>query len=455
MKRVSSNKKFILNIVIVALIIAALAGAVYFLTIPEKEPNLSDSYTDDDKIKIFSAEVSDMREVYVTNEYGSYALRRVDSGWTLDGFEGISLDASMLDNLTGSFKNLTTTQRIEENPADLSVYGLDKPAAALRLVTTDGERTFYIGDETPDGNSYYFNTDTSSDVYLMESYVAAVVFLTARDYADIGSTIDADYITEIRISSPDGALHVVMDPEGEKDRYGLLSYWNITEPVERSASNSDVASVLSTPIAEMEDDISAILVDTAENRAETGVDSPQYTLELTSAGEDIVYRFGNTDGEYRYVLREGSGCIFRVDEVDCGFLYTQAYDVSEKYLAMIDIALLDSVKITYDGKTKLFTAVDADSDNARFYVDGKEVSGDEFRDFYQQIVAIPVGGEAIDPVYDDIVGTIEYTLTSGEKITLEFAPYEDRSYAVFVNGVGQYSILKKNIDRIFELTEEQ
>lgn len=451
----SSNKKFILNAAILVLVIALLAGAIYFLTRPPQGSNLSEIYTDDDEIKIFSADPSEMIYASVVNEYGSYVLRRDGSDWTMDGFDGITLNVSMLDNLTSAFSNLTSSQRIEENPKDLSAYGLDEPSASLDLRTVDGEKIFYIGDETPDGGRYYFNTDSSSDVYLMESYIAAVVFLTARDYANLGSVIEAESITEIRISPANGeALHVVMNPDGPKDQYSLLSYWNITEPVERSASNSDVLSVLASPVAELENDISAILADTAENRADTGLASPEFKLEITAAGESITYQIGSAAGEYRYILREGSGCILRVDDEDCSFVYTTAYDVSEKYLALIDIALLDNAALTYDGKTTVFTAVDGSGENAAFYVDGVEIESDRFREFYQQIIAMPVAGEAENPAYENVVGTFVYNLNSGEKITLEFAPYDDRNYAVFVNGQGHYTILKKNIDKIFDLLKD-
>ncbi len=450
----SRNKKFILNAVIVVLIVGVLGAGVYFLTRPEEEPSLSEIYTDDDTIKIFSADSAQFTRTEITNSSGSYVLEKTDGAWNLQGFSGISLNVNMLDNLTRYFGDVTSSMRVEENPADLSAYGLDSPSAVVKISTTDREKTFNIGSKTPDGLSYYFNTDTSSDVYLLDSVSADVAFLSARDYADLKSGFTAEEVTDIRISSKTGdVLHVSMNSDGPKDQYGLLSYWQITEPVDRSASNSDVSSLLASPAAEMENSISAIMADSEENRRACGLDEPEYTVEI-SAGEKITYYIGAADGEYRYFRREGENYILRGDESGMAFVRTSVYDVSEKYLALIDIAMLDTVEISFSGQSTLFTAVDGGGENAAFYAEGKELNPDDFRKFYQQIIAIEVSGEAENPAYENIVGTIEYTLNTKDKIKLEFVPYDERNYAVFVNGQGQYTILKKNVDKIFDLYKE-
>ncbi|MGN1098055.1 MAG: DUF4340 domain-containing protein, partial [Clostridia bacterium] len=344
---------------------------------------------------------------------------------------------------------------IEKEPLDLSVYGLDRPAASLELRTSDSRKIFYIGDETPDGSGYYFNTDASSDVYIMESYMVDVIKLTARDYADIGSSFTAEEITALRITSAGGSvLNVVMRPEGARDQYGLLSYWDITEPKRQSASNSDVATLLTAPVADLENNVSAIIVSSDENIAETGLDSPEYTVQVTTEKENITYEISRQREEYRYIRRVGSGYILRVDSEDCDFAALRPYDVAEKYLALVDIGLVKGVTIEHGGKTTELAVVDGSGENAAFYADGKEVDSTAFRTFYSHIVALDVSGEAVDPKCENVVGSIEYRLTTGETISLVFAPYDDRNYAVFVNGEGLYCAAKKTIDKVFDEVRE-
>lgn len=448
----SKNKKFIVNGIIVAVVIGALGTGVYFLKQPEEGSSLGEIYADD-KITVFTASAEEFVGADVTNKYGSYSLLKNGNSWTIKGFESVGLNATMLDNLTYAFGNVKSTMRVEENPSDLAAFGLDSPSATVAIHTKDGGKTFYIGDKTPDGTSYYFNTNTSSDVYLMESFNADVAFLTARDYANLEGGITAEDITGIRIVSSKGTFNVEMNPDGPKDRYGLLSYWTITEPVHRSASNTDVSTFLTTPAAELESNVSAIIELNDEKLAETGLNNPEYTLEIEGK-ENASYSVSPSDGEYRYIVRSGQNYILRIDSEDVDFLDADVYTVSEKYLALVDISMLRSVEFKYGSRNTVFTAVDGGGENAAFYADGRELDSEKFRKFYQQIIAVDVSGEAENPVYENIVGTICYTLNSGETIELEFVPYDERNYAVFVNGKGEYTILKKTVNRLFDLYKD-
>ncbi len=445
------NRRLVVNIIIIVLVIGALGAGLYFLTRKEsaENDNLSEYYTDDDKVKIFSYDVEDLVSVSVENQYGAYLLEREEGGWKLRGFDTVPVDPSMLDNLTYSFSSLTSNIRVETDPDDLSVYGLDRPSASLTLTLKDGTaKTFYIGNAASDNSGSYFNTDSSSDVYFMQSYQVDLINLTARDYADIGESMDSEDITAIEIVSQSGTLKVERSPEGQKDQYGLLSYWDITAPRRQSASNSDVEEKLLTPASQLEDTVSAIIkYDAAEDH---GVDSPQYRITLTSDGGSVVYAVSAPENEYRYIRRDDQDYILRVDSSACDFALADAYSVAEKYLALVAINLVRNVNIDYDGEMTRLTVIDGGGDNASYYCEDDEVDADVFTDFYMNIVALNVDGEAVDPVLKDSVGSIEYILNSGESIKLEFVPYDERNYAVFVNDEGLYYINKKKVTKVFD-----
>ncbi len=450
-RRRGVNRRLVVNIIIIVLVIGALGAGLYFLT--RKEPtendNLSEYYTDDDKVKIFSYDVEDLVSVGVENQYGTYLLERAEGGWKLSGFDTVPVDPTMVDSLTYGFSSLTSNFRVEAAPDDLSVYGLDRPSASLTLTLKDGTaKTFYIGNKASDNSGSYFNTDSSSDVYFMQSYQVDMINLTARDYADIGESIAAGDITAIEIVSPSGTLKVERSPEGQKDQYGLLSYWDITSPRRQSASNSDVEEKLLTPATQLEDSVSAIIkYDEADDH---GLDSPQYRITLTSEAGSVVYAVSAPENEYRYIRRDDQDYILRVDSGACDFAAADAYTVAEKYLALVAINLVQNVNIDYDGEVTRLTVVDGGGDNASYYCENHEVDADVFTDFYMNIVAMDVDGEAVDPVLKDTVGSIEYVLNSGESIKLEFVPYDERNYAVFVNGDGLYYINKKKVTKVFD-----
>ena len=451
----SRNAKFILNIVIIVLVIGLLAGGIYFLTRPEEQSNMSDSHTDDDRIKIFSYAMDELTGAEVSNQYGSYSLSRTGNSWTMAGFENVTLNATALDNLIVTFQNVTSEGRIEEDPADLSVYGLDNPSATLTLITAGGSKTFYIGNETPDGTGSYFNTDSSDDVYIMESYKVDVIRLTAKNYVTIAAGIADTDITGVRVEGSGGVLEVKMQPTGPKDQYGLRSYWDIIEPVKQTASNSDVSNNLITPISKLEDGVTGVLEINDENLAETRLDSPEYTVTVTTVTGVVTYEISAVSGEYRYLRRSDVPYLMRVDADACTFVYTQPYDVAEKLLAQIDIGIVQEVNIEHKGNTYTLTILNGSGEDAAFYYNGMQVDTDTYRKLYQNIVVIPVSGEAEGEVArENLLGSIQYVLNSGEALTLEFVPYNDRNYAVFVDGECLYTVAKKNVDKIFSKVRE-
>ncbi len=450
----SRNARFILNIVIVVAVVALLAGGVYFLTRPEEGDSLGEMYTDDDKVKVFSYAADELTGVQVTNQYGSYSLSREGGAWSMAGMEGETLNATALDTLVFTFMNITSDAKVAEAGADMSVYGLDAPTAVLTLTTAGGGRTFYIGSQTPDASGSYFNTDASEDVYIMKSYMVDVVELTARDYLTVAEGLSAESITAVTVDGPSGRLAVEMRPEGPRDQYGLLSYWNLTSPERRSASNSDVTDRLLTPISQLESGVSGVLEMNDENLSSTGLNSPEYTVSVTAGGGDVVYEFSPVSGEYRYFRRSDVNYIMRTDSEDCAFLQTGSYDVAEKLLAMIDIALISEIRTSHDGREKQFDIVDGGGDNAAFYKDGVQLDADEFRDFYGKIVAIAVSGVPDGPAdYSQPPapeGSIEYVLTDGTGLKLEFTGYDERNCLVSVDGEEYYTVARKTVDKMFE-----
>ncbi len=450
----SRNVKFIVNIIIVVLVIGLLVGGIYFLTKHKDGDSLGEMYTDDEVIKVFSYAGDELIGADVTNKYGSYSLVRGDNGWAMEGFDGVTLKATAVDTLVSTFQNITSEGRAAESPENLADFGLDAPNAVLTLTTTSGSRTFYIGNKTPDGSGCYFNTDASSDVYIMKSYMVDVINLVAKDYADIAAGLTAEDITGVAIDGPNGSLAVEMDPAGPKDQYSLLSYWNIVSPVRRSASNNDLTERLITPLTQTESHVSGILPINEENMASVGLNAPEYTITVKTRSGVTEYKVSASDGTYRWIRRSDVDYLMRTGADTWSILALTADDLEEKLLAMVDISLISEIHIEHKGETMNFDIVDGGGENAAFFKDGVELDADTFRDFYSHIVAINVSGSLEQPPdYSQSptpVGSIEYVLTNGESLKLTFTGYDERNYWVSVNGQEDYTVAIKNVDKIFD-----
>jgi hypothetical protein len=89
-------------------------------------------------------------------------LEKTGDTWELVSYEGnpppsgLVLDQSQIRSLTWSFATIWVDQVVEEEPEDISVYGLDNPFARMLVADSDGNQVVYImGDMTPSRTAYY------------------------------------------------------------------------------------------------------------------------------------------------------------------------------------------------------------------------------------------------------------------------------------------------------------
>lgn len=126
-----------------------------------------------------------LRSIYIVNEKDSFGfVRKSDGNFQLDGYPGISYDATMfatLLNLTGYTVTLGRLDLSDPNVAygfaqnGYAEYGLtDDPADATRyftITTTDGTtHKVLIGNEIPSGAGYYVRYEGRDSVYIMKEF---------------------------------------------------------------------------------------------------------------------------------------------------------------------------------------------------------------------------------------------------------------------------------------------
>ena len=98
-------------------------------------------------------------------------------------YENKVASLATLQYLFENISDITAESIVEEDPKDLSVYGLSPAAATITITDSSGETTIHIGDEKDD--KFYLMCDEIPVVYLASSDMCKIVKeLNATDYIE-------------------------------------------------------------------------------------------------------------------------------------------------------------------------------------------------------------------------------------------------------------------------------
>jgi len=440
------------SIIAVFIIIIALIGSYFFLinmdTAKDNENDVNDKISDD--IVIFSTDKAKVAKISILNKHGDYTFYKAGDSWKVLNLEAAQLILSKVENLAYDVADIKATSLVlDEEGADLSIYGLSVPSSKIIVtLTDDSEHEFDLGDLTPTGTEYYFKDKNKNAIYTITKSKGDTFLQSLNDFRDKSVLdIDTSTITEVIITKKDGAtVHVQQDPAGPKDELGVLSYWKILSPYERNASNEEVINRLLNNIASI---MAKSYVDDPSNLEKYGLKDPLYTVKVKISGEYDTFYVGEKTEGGRYVKQEGKDDVFVVDESIISFVDLTGYELIERYVALIDINRLQSATITANGKTHTIS-ITGNKDEAKYYLDGNETDEKKFKAFYQSLIGLAVNGELKDAQKEDVGINISFVQKDGTTTFVEFGRYDDRNYSVFVNGKCEFFMRKKNVDLMLD-----
>ena len=128
---------------------------------------------------------SDIVEIQVKKARGSYTLayEEEEANWSVTGEDGISYSAEyqQVSSLASTLSGMVYSGLMDYNAEDLSVYGLDQPAAEIYIrykeeieeeeeepETVEKNFTLYVGNQDENGN-YYVRMEGSGQVHRVSS----------------------------------------------------------------------------------------------------------------------------------------------------------------------------------------------------------------------------------------------------------------------------------------------
>lgn len=225
-----------LLVAIVAL--AALGGLLYWSNRAQKakegkpDPNAPPKILELKEDNLVRFEIRKKDQPAVVLEKGQ------DGNWKITAPEPLNADQDSVRSLVSTVTSLNSDRVIEENPQDLSPYGLQAPAVELVIGQKEGgEKKLLIGDETPTGSYYFVKLDGDARVFTMASWNKTSIDKSVWDLRDKRLlTFDSDKLTRLELTAKNQTIEIGKNAQNE---------WQILKPRPLRADGGNVEQLIS------------------------------------------------------------------------------------------------------------------------------------------------------------------------------------------------------------------
>jgi hypothetical protein len=372
---------------IIVLVLFAIVGGYAFVVShysqTEAQAKLIDVKPDD--IAKIELKYSD-RDIVIERDQGK--------PWRIVKPIGADADQMQANNLARAIADGVLVRTVDDQPADLTPFGLKPPTTTITVTTFDKKTlpSIEVGKSTPIGFNAYVRLSNSPAVLLTEGAFSSGMNKTVNDLRDRDlMAFKLDDVQKLIIARDNG-------PAVEIDRDG--DHWKIVKPAPSPADDTAVRMALGTLVNARASDF---VSDAPSNVNQYGLEKPHLTATVVlKSGEQQSMLFGfKQSGEGKsgiYVRRGERTPVYAVAEYLMTSLDKSALDFRDKTIVKVDPEAVDTVKVkNSDGE---FTLKRAPAGKWSVTVGGKTSDGDipvverllnQFRDLKgQSIVADPM-----------------------------------------------------------------
>jgi hypothetical protein len=399
-------------------------------------------------------------------------LYKEDKEWKAEYEVPVVLDELAVQDLISSFAALFSEALVEENPKDLTPYGLDRPQATATATLSDGsERVIYLGDRTAVKTTYFLKTKDDPRVFAVWMNHANHFRYSLSDVRDKKlPDINIDELTYLMISKEGKPVFEVVNHEdlpGMDERVEFIaSRLYIIKPFrEPRGTASDrwsegfIRKFRPPRIKKFVDDRPTDLTRYGLNppRAELIMKDPENVLHLL-LGEKV-------DDDLVYFQLKGEPAVHAIDAEILDFIDVKPFDVVDKFAFIVNIDDVDWARVTGRGKSYTLSikrekiakqeGQESESDEEEvketYFLDGKEQEESPFKKAYQSLIGLLVDAPYSPPMAENPEIRITYNLNKGDRREhhITFVPYNIDFYAVFKNGLSEFLISRIQLDNMF------
>jgi uncharacterized protein DUF4340 len=169
---------------------------------------------------------------------------KVNGSWELTQPAVPRSDAAAIESLIARISGLQMKSLAAAEPADLKEYGLDKPAASVRIGSGSSQASLLVGGKAEEGN-VYAKDGSKRAVFTIEANLLEDLKKDAGEYRQ-KDLFDARAFNTTRIQVARGSESLVFEKTAVKDKDGKEEQkWKQTSPSAKEVDGAKVDSLLS------------------------------------------------------------------------------------------------------------------------------------------------------------------------------------------------------------------
>ncbi len=481
-------KKRLLIIGICVLVCALVGGGIWGISLIDPKPEdpveeIEFGLTvNDEGIKVYKFSPKNVDYMEITNPHGTYKVRMEGDTVYIPGFETIPLLKASSAGLFNSVSTLTLETVVDKDCQNFARFGLEEPQAKITIQAySDSRVTFHIGDASPAGDYYYMRVEGEKEVYLMDRFFAERYLRSVTEYCDlkIYKTFDpAEDFVALSVQSPDLTYSFRKANEEEKKINGIyFSGIAMDSPYKWGAESAPIEELMKTMVNLSADGVAQLCVE-EKDLAQYGLDAANRTEVVLKVYADpnpvlyqdvsnpfydstkptgeyqeftVTYWVGKTADKSVYMMYEGRPVVYTLPRETFYWLEWTPYRYCTKMLFGEYISKITDLTVASAEGSYTFTLSGADSDDKedlRVNCNGTSVDGDNFRQFYTNIMAMFPSGTGEKPEGAEPVLTISYNLSDGGKNAISFYSVDSRNCVVEVGGQAFLTVRITEVEKV-------
>lgn len=466
-------------IVIIAVVVLLLGGAAIALTLtkPADEGETeAETEAASTSMLLYDKNPKDIDTVTIKNATSEYKVERVGNGdaamWTVFDYLTVPVDGNVIDTILKNSATVTAQEVANENAADLSIYGLDKPRAEVKVEFTDSSSTvkeLLIGNVTPTSSKSYMCFKGESKVYTVfntavscfvedKSQCVNKTLYTAYTSTDTNDTTDYNRINKMTIKRKDLDYDIVIEYDKRLDNPDIVvsnsSSYRMTAPVTLDL-NPDKSTDITNDMFGLTASSFEVLNPTAEDKTKYGFDDPTAVIDMDIVGGKFSMTVGNeyTDEESGqsgyYVIADGIDVIYIVSTDSLPWVTFKPLDITTLMITSNYIYGVSSLNFESKDNNASFTMTGSEEADYAVKLDGADVDKDSFKTLYQFILKAPAEQLCFDEVSGEPTAKITIKSASGND-TIEFYNVANRRSVIKLNGKSSFSCKTAYVERLIE-----
>lgn len=431
---------------ILGVIVILLFGAAAVLLSAENSDNIeneTEASKEGQTIELVAMEETEVDFIEITNQNGNYTISRAEDGtWTVDMVKAYELSQSMMESAVKILSSVSG-QVIYDEMYDEAQFGVEKPAAQMRIGSGETEQVLYLGDYNEAASAWYVKTGEENRLYTIASGKGDWLLYSPYKYVD--TTLITDFhsgtdnmlerLSLIRIERPDleTAIEIAADEKLAEDY--TSSYW-LTSPVHVKTSLKVMNNQIAGMFGFAADAVLGVYEKT--DAAVYGMDEPAMVMTVEHDGIIETFTVGaqNENGK-RYMTISENNLLYEISESKLSFLNATADDLFFEMALLPPIADVVEVILEFREESYVFELTHGEmTDDLTVLVDKQELDPDLFRKFYSFLLEIDIENlNGKEPSGDSIM-CITYKYADGTQDSMEAFSMEEnaRRMTISVNG---------------------